>query len=45
MLREYIAGDEKKGAGLWDTLVHQKESHLEGLTENVVYCAIDDLKQ
>ena len=44
-VREYIAGDEKKGTGLWDALVRQKKGSLERLTENAVYCALDELKK
>ena len=44
-VRDYIAGVEKKGTRLWEALVCQEESHLEGLTENMVYSAIDMLKK
>lgn len=44
-VRDYIAGVEKKGTRLWEALVCQEESHLEGLTENAVYSAMDMLKK
>lgn len=44
-VRDYIAGAEEKGVRLWEALVRQEESRLEGLTENTVYSAIDMLKK